>query len=235
MASWEDARQYAFAGLVTAALVGAVYEYGMIRYGVADLSTLNKTLAMGTLFLLGIVLLLGPLSRIYDMFDGLFKYRKELGVLTFFTGATHVYLTMFPLARRGPFGFFIGQPYSAYPGLAALIILFILFVLSYGMFQRKSPKLWWKIQNWGVRLAFVAIAVHTIVLKYAGWVTWFADRGGTATVGNPALPPMALLGTVFVAFVALVRVSEFFGARTARAISSISFLLATAGTIWLFL
>ncbi len=232
----EGIRQYVIALIVTLVTVWLVYRYAVVRYGVEGLSTLNKSLATSTLFLLGIVLLLGPLSRLFTVFDHAFKYRKELGVLTFFTGATHVYLSMFPLARRGPWGFYTSQPFSAYAGLAGLIIMFILFLLSNAAIERAlGYKLWWKLQYWGARTAFLAISFHMIVLKYSGWGKWFADRGAGSPQGVASLPPLAILATVFVVFVLLVRVSELFGPRAARVITQVSFVVDAAFVAWLFI
>lgn len=226
-ANGESVRQYAVAIVVTAVTVWLVYRYAVVRYGVEGLSSFNKSLATSTLFLLGIVLLLGPLSRLFTLFDYTLKYRKELGVLTFFTGATHVYLSMFPLARRGPWGFYMSQPVSAYAGLTGLVIMFFLFLLSSAAVERViGTRVWWKLQYWGARLAFVAVAFHMIVLKYSGWGSWFADRD--------SLPPLALLATVFAAFVLLVRLSELFGSRAARIITQLFFITTAIFTVWLF-
>lgn len=225
--SGESLRQYGGAVIVTAFTVWLVYRYAVVRYGVAGLSSLNKSLATSTLFLLGIVLLLGPLSRQFTIFDRLLKYRKELGILTFFTGAAHVSLSMFPLARGGPFGFYQSQPISAYAGLTGLALLFLLLIISNATIERAiGARVWWKLQYWGARLAFVAVAFHMIVLKYAGWGTWFRRRS--------SLPPLALLATVFASFVLMVRLSELFGAGTARRITQLSFLASAAFTVWLF-
>ncbi len=227
--------QYFAAGVATAITIGFFYQYALLRYGVAGLSTLNKSLATSTFFLLGIVLLLGPVSRMFSIFDRLFKYRKELGVLTFYTGAAHVYLSMFVVARRGPWGLYLAQPLSAYSGLVALIIMFLLLIISLrAMELTLGTKLWWYLQNWGARIAFILIAVHMAVLKYSGWAPWLLTRGTEITTGVASLPPETLLGAVFAAFVLVVRLSEVFGAKAARAITQISFLVTFAGTIWLF-
>lgn len=235
-ASGENIRRYAIALVVTAVTVWLVYRYAVMRYGVEGLSTLNKSLATSTVFLLGIVLLLGPLSRLFTIFDHFLKYRKELGIMTFFTGITHVYLSMFPLARSGPFGFYIAQPLSAYLGLAGLVIMGILFLVSNAPIERAlGPKPWWKIQYWGVRISFVAAALHFIVLKNQGMVQWLADRGAGGTQGMLWLPPISLLATVFVVFVLAVRLSELFGPRVARVITQLSFLTISIFTVWLFI
>lgn len=236
-ANGESIRQYAVAAIVTLVTVWLVYRYAVVRYGVIGLSSFNKSLATSTLFLLGIVLLLGPLSRLFTLFDHALKYRKELGVLTFFTGATHVYLSMFPLARHGPWGFYTGQPISAYAGLTGLGIMFALFILSFSSVERLlGTRTWWKLQYWGARVAFLAVAFHMTVLKYSGWGTWMITRGvGESNPGITSLPPTALLAAVFAVFVLVVRLSELFGPRAARVITQVSFLLTTAFTAWLFI
>lgn len=232
----ENIRQYAVAIVVTAITVWIVYRYAAVRYEVEGLSTLNKSLATSTLFLLGIVLLLGPLSRLFAIFDHFLKYRKELGIMTFFTGLTHVYLSMFPLARRGPWGLYLSQPLSAYTGLFALIIMGVLLFLSNMTIERIiGTKAWWKLQYWGARSAFLLTAVHFIILKRQGMAEWMVSRGGGAGGGALWLPPLSILAAVFTAFVLVIRMSELFGPRAGRAITQLSFLIATIFIVWLFI
>lgn len=227
--------QYLVAGISIAITIGFFYQYAVVRYGVAGLSSLNKSLATSTLVLLGIVLLLGPLARMFSVFDRAFKYRKEFGVLTFYTGAAHVYLSMFTLARRGPWGLYVSQPVAAYAGLVALIIMFFLLVISLRAIELTfGTKLWWRLQNWGARIAFLLIAIHLTALKVSGWVSWLRTRGAGIPQGVPSLPPLALLGAVFAAFVVIVRLSELFGTRLSRIITQLSFFLTVGFTIWLF-
>lgn len=219
--------QYVVAGIAVAGTIWAFYQYAtLLRGGIGGLSSLNNSLAMGTLFLLGIVLLLGPLARMFSIFDGLLQYRKQLGVLTFFTSLIHVYLSMFVLARRGPLGFYVSQPLSAYSGLAALVIMFILVVISLRFVEQKlGSKLWWQMQYWGARIAFVLITFHMVVLKYPSFISWF-NTGG--------LPPFALLGAVFAAFVFTVRLSELFASAVSRFLTECAFFIATSTAFWLF-
>lgn len=235
-AGGENIRQYAVAAIVTALTVWLVYRYAVVRYGVEGLSSFNKSLATSTVFLLGVVLLLGPFSRLFTIFDHALKYRKELGVLTFFTGVTHVYLSMFPLARRGPWGFYTSQPISAYAGLTGLVIMFVLLILSINSVERAiGTRAWWKLQYWGARAAFIAASFHFVVLKYQGMVEWLGIRGLIGETGGALwLPPLSILAAVFAAFILVVRLSELFGPRAARAITQLSFLTATIFTLWLF-
>lgn len=231
----ESIRQYSVAVVTTFGLATAVGLYLTFRRGYFDLSIVNKSLASTSLMLLGIVLLLGPLSRLYQRFDKWVNYRKELGILGFWLGAGHVYLSMFPLARTGPLGFYQGKPLAAYPGLAGLVIMFILFILSFEVMKTKlGAERWWKTHYRGVRLAALAVLFHMSVLKYSEWFKWLGGETGKK-LAQPEWPPASLLVAVFSGFVLLVRLAEIFGLRAAKALVPLFSLAALGVTGWLFL
>lgn len=232
--SKESVRQYAVATIVATGLVTLLSLYLTVRRGYFDLSILNKSLASTSLLLLGVILLLGPLSRAYDRFDRWLIYRKEFGIIAFLIGLTHVYLAMFPLARRGPFGFYLARPWSAFPGLAGLLIMTILFAFSFEAVKQKLEQTtWWKLQFRGVRLAALAIFSHMSILKYPEWLSW--SQGNAGQIANPSFPPASLLVALFSAFVILVRLTELFLNRAARTLIPVYALLAIGTTAWLFL
>ncbi|MDO8451404.1 MAG: ferric reductase-like transmembrane domain-containing protein [bacterium] len=226
---------YPAAATITMAVIVFWYAYAAIRYGTGGMSTLNKSLATSTLFLLGFVLLLGPLSRGFRLFDRFVQYRKELGILGVFTAGTHVYMSMFPLARNGPFGFYLARPLSAYAGLAGLFLMAGLLALSADAVRKKfDSRVWWKMQNWGIRAAFLSIGLHVVALKYSGWPAWFATHGAEIKEGVAGLPPISLLSSVFVALVVAVRLGELLGTSKSRIITYLSFGTAMVYTLWLF-
>lgn len=230
----EVVRQYLVAAAVAAGLVGGLALYLTARRGYFDLSIVNKSVASSSLLLLGIVLLLGPLCRLYRRFDPWGNYRKELGILAFFLGLAHVYLSMFPLARRGPFGLYLARPLVAYSGLLGLILMTGLFVISLEKVKAKiNAASWWKMQYRGVRLAALAVLFHMTVSKYAEWGKWLS--GDTGNIAIPSLPPASLLVALFSAFVLLVRLSELAGIRIARITVPVSFFLLVVVSSWLFL
>ena len=104
-------------------------------------AVVNRGLADASMVLLGTALVLGVLSRLYNAFDKFLTYRKEIGIMAFFSGAAHVYLAMFPLARRGPWGFYESRPWSAFPGLLGLGLMFLLFVISFKAVEEKLSTL----------------------------------------------------------------------------------------------
>lgn len=230
----ESLRQYTIALIVTAVLATSLGWYLTARRGYFDLSLLNKSLASTTLTLLGIVLLLGPLSRVYNAFDRWINYRKELGVFAFFTGAVHVYLSMFPLAKGGPFSLFRAKPLTASLGLIGLLLMFFLFLSSFEKIKnRLGVARWWKIQYTGVRFAAIALLLHMILLKYPEWSLWLA--GDTGKLANPSFPPASLLVGVFSAFVLLVRLSELLGQRLAKVLIPTWLVLSLGSGVWLFI
>lgn len=230
----ENIRQYLMAATAAGFIVGSLVLYLTARRGYFDLSIINKSLASGSLVLLGIVLLLGPLSRLYQRFDKWVNYRKELGILAFLAGAIHVYLSMFPLARRGPFGLYQSRPLAAYLGLAGLLIMAALFLLSFEKIKSKiSAAVWWKTQYTGVRIAALAVLLHMTLFKYSEWGKWLGGEVGK--LARPDWPPASLLVAVFSGFVLLVRLTEMFGLRAAKTLVPLFSLAALGTTGWLFL
>lgn len=229
--SKESVFQYTCAILFAAGVVFGLYQVDVLASGEPGLSALSVATASGTLFLLGFVLLMGPLSRMFAIFDWALKFRKELGIMTFFTALTHVYLVMFPLARNGPWGLYRSRPFSAYPGLEALIVLFVLLVFSWNWSMKLlGTKLWWELQYWGARLAFVLIGVHMVVLKYKTIVSW-AMPGNLPEAGSH-VPPLIVWEAQFLLLVLVIRLSELFGVKIARIITQISTVLVLVVLLW---
>ena len=85
-------------------------------------------------------------------------------------------------------------------GLASLLILLVLGWYSVDRFIGKmDKKLWWKIQQWGVRLAAILAVAHVLILKWPGWN--FAEF-----LTKP--PPFNLIVSVFAALVLLIRLVD---------------------------
>lgn len=214
--------QYVLAVLLGALVLLGTWKYTMLVGEAKGLSILNKTLSSGTLFLLSFVLLIGPMNRLFGgVWRSLFILRRELGMAAFLTGFTHVYLSMFPLARRGPFGFYEARPWSAYPGLLGLVLMALLFAFSFMKLQKLLPaSSWWKLQYIGARVALLGIVVHTVVLRWSGWTTWAANWWK----GADAYPPLALLGTLFALYVAKVKfIERFHGGRAKIHVTGFTF------------
>ncbi len=210
--------------------------YLFFRRGYLDLYIINKV--FGTLGLagVGLVMLFGPLSRLYDRFDGWLHYRKSLGIISFFFALAHSLASYFFLSDHfSPARFFTTGLVPFLFGLSGMIVLGVLFLLSFEHVERfMNKRLWWHIHNWGVRLAGVLIMLHVIVLKWPGWASW-VSMGGSDELTRPFLPPASVIGGIFCVYVLLVRLSELLGVKPAQKIVSVLTVLAvllTAGLFW---
>ncbi len=199
-----------------------------LESGKFDLRLLNRSLANTSIALLGIVLLLGTLSRLYNVVDRWLNYRKELGIFALFTGALHVYLVMFPLARSGPFGFYLARPLPALAGLAGLIIMFFLFTISFNIIKNSlGAARWWRYQYTGVRLAGIAVLIHVGILRYQVWLTSIHSNASAQYIA-----PNLFVG-LFAIYVLLVRFSEPVGRTMARILVFLWTLALVATLVWL--
>lgn len=215
--------QFSFAAFFVGLVLTFNYQYTVLTTEFTGLTLVNRTMSSSTIILLGLVLVLGPLVRVFGgAWKTLFMLRKEIGMYTFLTGVTHVYLSMFPLARRGPWGFYEGMPWSAYPGLFGLVVLWILFIFSFVTLQKRlTPATWWKLQYIGVRVAFAAVLLHTIVLRFDSWTLWMSQWAK----GEQLYPPLAFLACLFSVYVIVVKVFERIATRKDSLLRITTFVL----------
>lgn len=210
--------QYVKALVVSLTIFTILSFYLFLRRGYYDLYIVNKVFAGTSIVMLGIVLLMGSLSRLYDRFDGWLKYRKELGIVAFFYVILHVISSFSFLPHKFPLSFFINNPIPSYLGFASLIILVFLFFISFEYMEEKlGNSLWWFLQNWGIRIGGVLAFLHVLIMKYPGWVKWF-KQGGSPDLARPFLPPASFLAGWFFGFVICVRLAEFLGVKKAQKI-----------------
>ena len=224
----ESVKQY-----LVAILTAGIVWLGFSMYGAGlakgwSAAVVNRGLADTSIFLLGTALMLGILSRLYNAFDKFLTYRKEIGIMAFFSGAAHVYLAMFPLARRGPWGFYESRPWSAYPGLLGLGLMFLLFVISFKAVEEKlGTARWWKMQYWGARIAGIGILTHIAVFRGPEW--WTLVKSGSGAV------PSSLVAGSFGVFALLSRLAEPAGQKMAQKLVPVWLMLTSGLLIWLFI
>lgn len=191
--------------------------YLFYRRGYYDLYIANKIFAGVAAILLGITLLIGPLSRFFSFPDRWVQYRKELGIIGFFLAFIHGVVSLFFLPSKFPLSKFlvlINWPFVY--GLLALLILISIFSISNNRASRALGNLWWKWQSWGIRLSFILVVLHVFVMKWSGWVQWYVKGGGKELV-HPEWPGAGLLVGWFMAFVIFLRVFDFAGEKIWRA------------------
>lgn len=219
-----EIRQYGAAFLGAALpLTVAFVAYVAYQRGLLDFRTVNRAFADVGAVLLGIVLLLGPMSRYFAFPDRYLQYRKELGIFGFIFALAHSVITLFVLP--GTVSFAVVTAMLSMPiifGLAGTVVLTLLFAISneYAA-EAIGRRLWWRMQNWGVRFIFAFVFIHVYLLKWSGWMNWYKTGVARGSV-HPELPPLGILVGAFMTFVVLLRVAEFVGPRFFRAVWYVS-------------
>ncbi|HLC47260.1 MAG TPA: ferric reductase-like transmembrane domain-containing protein [Candidatus Nanoarchaeia archaeon] len=160
----------------------------------------NKSLALTSLFAIGISLSIGPLARFFRSFKHKLEYRREIGLMGFFVGAAHILITLVFLTYRFPLVKYIERWKAPLYGIMALLILIVVASISTTAAIRKMGYRRWKFMQRLSYIAFILIALHFSVMKYAEWVKWFASY-------DPVYPPGSLLAIIFVGLVLLLRAS----------------------------
>lgn len=223
-------KQWLVAILTAGATLALLTFYLFLRRGYINLYIVNKVLGNASLVLLAVVLLLGPLSRLYQRFDSWVLYRKELGILAFVAAILHALISFFVLSERFTLKYYLqGHLVPFLLGLAGVAVLTALFILSFEkIIAFVGRERWWRWQYWGVRLVGLFALLHLIILKYPGWVSWLS-RGGSDELLRPFIPPASLMVGLLGIFVLLVRLSEFLGVKVARLLTALLLIVLLAG------
>lgn len=167
-------------------LVFSVYLF--LRRGYYNLSIANKAFGSTAAILAGITLVLGPLARTYDWIDRYVVLRKPLGLLALLPALVHTAISIFPLPARW-------LP-ATLGGVAVILWLYLAAISRPKTIQTMGPALWRARQSLLARIAFLAIFVHVILLKYPEWLRWFA---------KPGYPPASLFVFLIMLVVLLYR------------------------------
>lgn len=209
--------------------------YLFFRRGYYDLYIANKILAGVGTIMLGLVLLLGPLSRYFNRFDKYVQYRKELGIVAFFLILAHVVSSYYFLpthfARER---FYAVDFWPSIYGLAATIILIFVFGISNQIAMKTiGARRWWLIQHWSIRIIFIFAALHVGLMKMQSWVSWYQKGGGYELV-HPEWPGAGLLVGWFMGFIILIRIAEFMGQKFGKLVWYFSVITLPAVYIFTF-
>lgn len=191
--------------------------YISLRRGYYDLYIINKVLAGVAAIDFSIIILLGPLSRLFNFVDKHLQLRKEFGIVGMVLAVTHAVSSFFFLSNKFPLTFYFEKQLLPFIfGLIAIAILIGLFIISFEkIIILLGRARWWKISYWGMRVLFALTVLHVFVMKWNGWVDWYM-KGGTKELVHPEWPGGGLLVGWFVAFVLLVRIAELFGPRIGK-------------------
>lgn len=230
------ATEYGMAFLFALIVFTVFSAYIYLRRGFYDLYIINKIFAGVAATQLGIVLLLGPFSRMFKAFDRYLRLRNEFGIMVFLLALIHSIISLFFLENHFPFAkYFVPINIPFIFGLIGILLLSFLFLISNKAARDLlTVKRWWPIQFWGARVAFIATALHVYIMKYPGWVEWYT-KGGNRELKHPEWPGLGLLIGWLILFVLIVRLTEAVDVKLGRIATYVSFFLLTFIYVFTFI
>ncbi len=208
--------QYGAAALVAGFLFACAAYYWYARQGAFSLNIANRAIADVAITLLAIILLLGPITRWYNVFDRYLQYRKELGVTAAMLVMLHFILSFFVLTSGSARMRFVttGAKGFAFGVIATLVLIGLTAISSTTLMRAIGSKHWWGLQRWGVRIAYVASLLHVWFVALPRWRTWYAK--GDPRVAHDQWPSLGILIGWLLLAVLILRLLEHINKQAAR-------------------
>ncbi|GIW63324.1 MAG: hypothetical protein KatS3mg091_126 [Patescibacteria group bacterium] len=201
--------------------------YLFLQKNTLNLYIINKAVANTALLLIITVLFIGPLSRLYNWPDILVSFRKEIGISGFIFAVIHTFLSFLPNYYNLNRYFQTFNP-SFYAAITAILILTILFILSFEKIIAKLPRsLWWKIQYRGVRTVFILVIIHFLLKNISKWKIWMTTHS--------SLPDLSFIIFILCIFLLIFRVTEYLNRKLAKFVFTGGLIITIIFYLYLFL
>lgn len=212
-----QAQQYGAALVFTVIVFVPYVAYQWVRGGDLDWYVVNRALAGVAGILVAVVLLQGPLNRLYDRFDRSLQYRKEIGIVMAALAILHALLSFFFLNDRFPKSRYVGEGEWAFTFalLATVGLIILLCVSNAAVMRRVGTITWWRWQSWGIRVLGLFTALHIFILKLPGWIDFYQGEGIARGV-HPTWPTGGLIAGWLLVFTLLVRLGERISSRLGK-------------------
>jgi DMSO/TMAO reductase YedYZ heme-binding membrane subunit len=183
--------------------------YLYIRRGSFNIYDANKAFGSIAVILAGITLIMGPLSR--SGVRPIAKYmtiRRQLGVSAFIYGVLHVIASL-TLQERFPFPQWYGEEWlPVIMGLIAIVTWgYLAFISRDSKIQKMGGIKWIKHLSSGAQIAFIAVFLHLVIMKYEGWIRFLSGQPQQqGNVANPVYPQSSLFIFLFMVAVIVFRI-----------------------------
>ncbi len=165
--------------------------YLFLRRGYYNDYIINKVFGSTAAVVAGLTLLIGPIAHRYKTFASWMALRKELGLLALGAALTHIVYSVFLLPNKFPVSWYIKEitPITL-GGIAVLIWLYVASISTSKSIKSLGVDQWRWRQKVGGHIAFIAIYLHLIIMKYPGWLRWLNGQvKQTPELANPSYPP----------------------------------------------
>ena len=178
-----------------------------------SLWTTEKCIAIASVYCLGLVLSLGPLSRFNSSFEKFLPYRRTLGFTAAFMTIPHALLVLFYLPYKFPekysseyfLSWFVTHWFTIVMGFLIFVLFMVIAIYSFPSGIQKLGKRKWMILQKFSYLVMVMIALHLLSMGKIpkNWIAWLETR-------NYPLPPGSFASMSFCVLVLLFKVVDLF-------------------------
>lgn len=189
--------------------------YLFLRRGYYNTYIVNKVFGSTSAILAGLTLLIGPLSRKFIKVAPYLAIRRQLGLLALVLGLAHVVVSLFSLPNKFPPAFFLNEWIPMVFGVIAILLwLYLASISTDNKIKQLGGTLWKRQQNVIGRIAFIAVYLHLVVMKYQGWINWLGGKVKvTPELANPGYPPASIFVFLLMSGIILYRIFIFAGAK----------------------
>ena len=179
-----------------------------MRRGYYNLYIANKAFGSTAAIIAGLTLLIGPLSKKFSILGVFMTIRRQLGLTALLYGLFHIIASLLQAKRFPLFSWYLNEWIPVVMGIIAIGIWIYLFTISSNeKIKQIGVERWKKILSISAQIAFVAIFLHLVIMKYAGWIRWWQGLvKQTPELANPNYPPASLFVLLFIVVVVVYRV-----------------------------
>ncbi len=176
-----------------------------------DLSLVDKSLGVASLFLLSLSMFLTSVSYFSKGPSKPLAFRKHYGLVGFWTGlihggVNHLLLPVWGLQPERKIAAWISDG----PGLAALVLFGAMAWLSSpGLKERLGGRAWRRTLRYAGYAALLLAVGHTALLKWESWVNYFRTFGSV-------VPSLSLPVSAFAALAGVLRLAVWVSRRRTR-------------------
>lgn len=181
--------------------------YLFLRRGYYNLYIINKVFGSTAIVVAGISLLAGPMRRMRYV-SHLMSIRRQLGLLAFGLVLLHVLASLLQTKRFPLFAWYIDAWIPISFGLLAVgVWLYMTYISRNSKIKELGSDVWKKRLSIAGKVAFMAIFLHLVIMKYPGWIKWLnGNVKQTPELANPTYPPASIFVFIFMVTVILYRI-----------------------------
>lgn len=207
-------KQWLEATAITVTIAAMLSFYLFARRGYYNLYIINKVAGSTAAILAALILILGPLARNFDAFDRFASLRKHFGFIALGLGGAHALVSLFFMPQKFPLPWFLTEWIPIGFGFLAIVLWIYLALISNKNAMKRMGDTWRKHQSLFSQIAFVAIFLHLVIMKWQGWLKWFQGlTKASPELANPSYPPASLFVLAILIIVLLYRFVAMFKKR----------------------